>query len=165
VLNTAMIRRAAIVGAGGWDEKTRHCEDFDLWLRIAVQEGRFERHSRIIARYRLRGDSQSAAVGKMYEGRMYAYRKLLDNSALPPALVPLLQQRIATTSGDIALARGKEAFRGQNFALAGRCLAEASRHRGSIRLWALSMLLKTFPKLLYGLSRLRARLFARHKDA
>lgn len=164
VLNTAMIRREAIIEAGGWDETSRHSEDYDLWLRIAVQ-GKIQRHSRVVARYRLRGDSLSASTSKMFEGRMHAYLKLVDNPAFPQALVPLLQKRITTTKGDIALARGKEAFRDQDFPLAAKHLADAARYQHRVRLSLIASLLRLFPSLVHGLTRLRARLFTRYRDA
>jgi glycosyltransferase involved in cell wall biosynthesis len=156
VVNTPTIRRQAIIDAGGWDESSRHCEDYDLWLRIAVQKGKLKRHSHLIARYRVRSDGQTANAPKMWEGRMHAYLKLRENKLFPPALLPLLEQRIAATKGDIALARGKIAFQDRNFSLAARYVSEASSYRHSARLSAIAVLLKACPKLLYGLNRLRA---------
>ncbi|MCU1336617.1 MAG: glycosyl transferase [Bryobacterales bacterium] len=164
VINTPMIRREAIIHAGGWDETSFHCEDYDLWLRIALQ-GKLKRHPRVVARYRLRGGSLSGSTSKMCEGRMKAYHKLLDNSACPRALVPLVQERITITQGDIALARGKEAFRDQDFQLAATHLDNASKYKKKIKLSLVAILLRLVPKLLYSLARLRARVFTRYPDA
>ncbi|HEV1287092.1 MAG TPA: glycosyltransferase family A protein [Bryobacteraceae bacterium] len=164
VLNTSMVRRDAILHAGGWDQMCAPCEDYDLWLRIAMN-GKLERHTGLIARYRLRGDSLSSNPLRMYEARLRVYIKLRDNPALPSALAPLVQERIITTRGDIALGQGKEAFQHDDFVLAAAHLADAARLRRDKRLSLIALLLKVSPKLVHVLTRLRARLFPRYRDA
>jgi glycosyltransferase involved in cell wall biosynthesis len=164
VLNTSMVRRDAIVHAGGWDQMCAPCEDYDLWLRIAMH-GKLKRHPGLIARYRLRGDSLSSNPLRMYEARLRVYIKLGDNPALPSALAPLVQQRITTTRGDIALGQGKEAFEHGDFALASARLSDAAKLRRDKRLSLIALLLKVSPKLVHGLTRLRARLFTRYRNA
>jgi glycosyltransferase involved in cell wall biosynthesis len=164
VLNTSMVRREAILRAGGWDQVCAPCEDYDLWLRIAI-EGKLKRHSGLIARYRLRADSLSSNPIRMYEARLRVYLKLRDNPALSSALAPLVQQRITATSGDIALGQGKEALNNRDFALAATHLADAAKFRRDKRLSLIALLLRLSPKLVYGLTRLRARLFTRYRNA
>jgi glycosyltransferase involved in cell wall biosynthesis len=164
VLNTSMVRRDAILQAGGWDQMCAPCEDYDLWLRIAMQ-GKLKRHPAVIARYRLRGDSLSSNPLRMWEARLRVYRKLEGNPALPSALAPLLQQRITATRGDIALAQGKEALERGDFAVASARLSDAAQLRRDKRLSLIALLLKVNPKLVHGLTRLRTRLFTRYRNA
>lgn len=164
VLNTSMIQRDAILQAGGWDQMCSPCEDFDLWLRIAMQ-GKLKRHPTRIARYRLRGGSLSSNPLRMSEARLRVYRKLGDNPALPSALAPLVQLRITATCADIAFGQGKEAFEQGDFALASARLSDAAKLRRDKRLSLIALLLKVSPKLIHGLTRLRARLFTRYRNA
>jgi hypothetical protein len=76
-----------------------------------------------------------------------------------------VQQRISTTLGDIALAQGKEAFNRGDFAAASARLSEAAQLLRDKRLSLIALLLKVSPKLLHGLTRLRARLFTRYRNA
>jgi glycosyltransferase involved in cell wall biosynthesis len=49
---TAMMRRSAVVEAGGYDPKCAKAEDLDLWLRLA-ERGRLANLHEIVLRYRL----------------------------------------------------------------------------------------------------------------
>jgi glycosyltransferase involved in cell wall biosynthesis len=164
VINTSMVRREAIVEAGGWDESLRRCEDYDLWLRIAAKKRKFKRHSQVIARYRVRGDSLSANHAKMFEARMQTYLKLLDNADLPQGMISVLRERINDTTGDIAFALGKDAFRNRNFALAAQQLRKAADSRKSKRLSLIASLVEFSPNLLYTLTLLRSRLLSRYRN-
>jgi glycosyltransferase involved in cell wall biosynthesis len=162
VINTPTIRREAIIDAGGWDESSRRCEDLDLWLRIAAEQGKLKRHSRVIGRYRIRGGSLSKDVVKMGEGQIYVFRKLLTNPALPKNLIPLVHERIAAALAEIALVRGKDALRNQDFVLAKRFFTEASKLNRSNKMSAVALLP---PRLLYVLTRLRGWALSRYRDA
>jgi glycosyltransferase involved in cell wall biosynthesis len=165
VINTPMIRREAILAAGGWDETIRHSEDYDLWLRIAAGGGKLLRHSTLVARYRLRPDSLSSNVNRMFEGQIHAFEKLLRNAALSPALATLLERRIETARGDIAFYSGKHAFREGNAASAAAHFTEALKYRRSPKLWMVARLLTTCPWLLYAAFSLRARLSSRYRHS
>jgi hypothetical protein len=90
---------------------------------------------------------------------------LEGNPALPSALAPLVQQRITDTRGDIALVQAKEAFAQEDFALASARLSDAAKFRRDKRLSLIALLLKVSPKLVHGLTRLRARLLTRYRNA
>lgn len=162
VLNMSMVRRETIIKAGGWDEACLRCEDLDLWLRIAAEQGKLKRHSRVIGRYRIRGGSLSKNVIKMFEAQIYVFRKLLDNPALPQNLIPLVEEKIAGALASIALARGKEALRNQDFKLAKQFFTEASKLSPSSRMSAVAFLPA---RLLYAWTRLRGWALSRYRDA
>ncbi len=46
-----MVRKKAIINAGGYREEFRHVEDFDLYLRLS-RIGRFGNHSEVLLKYR-----------------------------------------------------------------------------------------------------------------
>jgi glycosyltransferase involved in cell wall biosynthesis len=51
-------RRAAHEAAGGWNAELRQWPDYDYWLRLGLQ-GPFERIPRVLAAFRVHGDSQT----------------------------------------------------------------------------------------------------------
>jgi GT2 family glycosyltransferase len=160
-----MIRREAIMAAGGWDETAWHSEDYDLWLRIAASGGKFLRHPKVVARYRSRPGSLSSNLSRMFEGQIHALGKLLRNPALSPAVVTSIERRIETAKGEMAFYSGKRAFREGNASLAAAHFAEALKYRRSVKLWIVTRLLTMCPWVLYATSALRGRLFARYRSS
>jgi glycosyltransferase involved in cell wall biosynthesis len=57
--SAVLLRRAALLELGGFDEDLRHCEDIDLWLRLCRAGWRFVHLPRATCGYRLRADSLS----------------------------------------------------------------------------------------------------------
>lgn len=57
---TAMMRRSAVVEAGGYDAGVSKAEDLDLWLRLA-ERGRLANLPEIVLRYRLSTEGISAS--------------------------------------------------------------------------------------------------------
>jgi glycosyltransferase involved in cell wall biosynthesis len=165
VLNTPMIRREVIIAAGGWDETSRHSEDYDLWLRIAASGGKLRRHGELIGRYRVRPDGLSRNEQRIAAGRIYAFTKLLSNVSLQPKLVPLIDDKIKTARADIALLNGKEALREGNVLLAATHIADAAKYKQNLRLGIIARLLRTFPWLVYAVFSLRARFWRRYRSA
>ena len=101
----------------------------------------------------------------MSEGRIHAFGRLLRNPSLPPALAPLVEERIEAAKGDIAFIRGRRAFRERNAASAAEYFNEVLKYRRSTKLWMVARALKFCPWLLFGLFSLRARLSSRYRKA
>ncbi len=162
VLNTAMMRRESLLEAGGWDEASRHSEDYDLWLRIAAR-GKLRRNSAVLAQYRLHKGSLSSNEVRMAEGRIRAFTKLLADPALPTQLAPLVRRKIEEANGAIALIRGKQAFNERNSRVAAKFLAEAARANPNRKVWLAARFVLYFPRLAYAVVALRARLVPRYR--
>jgi glycosyltransferase involved in cell wall biosynthesis len=76
---TAMIRRKAMVDAGGYDESLRPSEDLDLWLRLA-EIGKVANLPDFIIQYRIHDKSVSSAnidlqIRKAYEATERAWKR------------------------------------------------------------------------------------------
>jgi glycosyltransferase involved in cell wall biosynthesis len=78
---TVVVRREALLAAGGFDETLRLCEDYDLWLRLA-RIGPFARICSPLARYRTRQEGLSAG------NRMYTHQRYLEYIASIPNRFP-----------------------------------------------------------------------------
>lgn len=54
-VSTVMARRSALVRSGGFDERLAVAEDYDLWIRIAI-DGPIRADPEVLARYRFDGE-------------------------------------------------------------------------------------------------------------
>jgi GT2 family glycosyltransferase/SAM-dependent methyltransferase len=61
---TALYRRDALLTAGGFDEKLKRCEDYDLYLRLA-RDQLIASHSALVAEYRWHGRNMSRDSAEM----------------------------------------------------------------------------------------------------
>jgi glycosyltransferase involved in cell wall biosynthesis/SAM-dependent methyltransferase len=61
---TALYRRDALLTAGGFDEKLRRCEDYDLYLRLA-RSHLIASHPALVAEYRWHGRNMSRDTAEM----------------------------------------------------------------------------------------------------
>jgi hypothetical protein len=61
---SALLRRAAVVEAGGFDESLPACEDYDLYLRLAARH-EVRSHPAVVAAYRIHDSNMSTDTGLM----------------------------------------------------------------------------------------------------
>ena len=55
-----MMRKDAVVAAGGYRRMFSHCEDYDLWLRISELGYGIENYAKPLLYYRVHGENVSA---------------------------------------------------------------------------------------------------------
>lgn len=70
-------RRVDFERVGGFDESMTHAEDFDLWVRLMLLGGHARFIDAILADYRVRSQSASAADQKMLKGNILTFEKAL----------------------------------------------------------------------------------------
>jgi len=145
ISSCTVARRESIVKAGMFDEGFRHCEDFDLWLRIAFTGARMRYQADLLASHRVRQGSLSACAQSMRKGRTDVYRKVA-------ATLPLSdQQRSIATSvlrrldAVIELETGKQLLLEGKYVEAVSVLRRANQHFRSGRIAALILLLHAMP--------------------
>jgi glycosyltransferase involved in cell wall biosynthesis len=95
ILSCTVARRETILKAGLFDETFWHCEDFDLWLRIAFRGAKMACWNEILARHQVRAGSLSGSPQSMRKGRIRAYEKALCLPGLNEA-----QRRMASQMRD-----------------------------------------------------------------
>ncbi len=61
-VNTCLIRKALVEAIGGFDPRVVHCEDWDLWQRVARQGARFAAIPEVLAFYRMQPNSRSTNI-------------------------------------------------------------------------------------------------------
>lgn len=71
-------RRADHAAVGGFDSTMTHVEDFDFWVRLLLLGGHARYLDAVLADYRVRGNSASAAAERMIKGGIRTYEKALE---------------------------------------------------------------------------------------
>ncbi len=71
-------RRTDFELIGGFDPAMTHAEDFDLWVRLMLLGGHALYIDRVLADYRVRGQSASASELKMLKGNIQTFEKALE---------------------------------------------------------------------------------------
>lgn len=61
-IHAVLVRRAAVMAAGGFDTSLQNAEDYALWLRVGIT-GPVVRIPRVLAYYHFHGDAQASAQG------------------------------------------------------------------------------------------------------
>ena len=128
VLSTVVVRREAIVAAGRFDEGLRRGQDFDLWLRLALQGAQMAHQPHILAERVVRGEPPADEAVSELERTLsvlerFARRHLLDARTRTALRIRTMQliDRLEIEQGKLRILEG-------NFAAAEYHLA-ATRER------------------------------------
>jgi len=108
ILSCTVARRETILQAGLFDESFWHCEDFDLWLRIAFSGARMACWNEILAVHHVRAGSLSATKQSMRKGRKRAYEKALAMPGISDAQRSIASRMRDRWGAEIELEDGKE---------------------------------------------------------
>ncbi len=100
------IERSLFDRAGGFDERLEACEDYDLWLRIALDEGVGLVDEKLVVKHGGHDDQLSRRHWGMDRFRVYAIMKLLRERADDMAPRRRDAARKAARSRCVILARG-----------------------------------------------------------
>jgi GT2 family glycosyltransferase len=145
ILSCTLARKETILQAGLFDESFWHCEDFDLWLRIAISGARMAYQKEVLASHHFLEGSLSAAPQSMRKGRKRAYEKALDTPGLNDT-----QRTIATRMRDhwgalIELEDGKQLLLQARYGDARAKLRSANNYFRSAKISAAMALLWIAP--------------------
>jgi GT2 family glycosyltransferase len=98
-----LAERRAVLAAGSFDENLRACEDWDLWIRMAVRGAELINVDRVGAYYRRHSTSMSAGKFRMWEAalrvRWKAFHQFTPDSPsldFSPDMKRLCRRTIAT---------------------------------------------------------------------
>lgn len=101
--------------AGLFDEGLRHCEDYDLWLRIAYRRGRIAYHRRVLGRYRSHPGSLSYNAIPMLKALIQVYERALSTMDVNEDTRALLRHQFNKTQAQLELEVGRESLAHGNF--------------------------------------------------
>lgn len=136
-ISGTVVRRQAVINAGGFDERLAMCDDYEMWLRLAFRGARITYYSDVLSRIRIgRPSSLSSSKSKM----VAAYVRILLNVEAEWKLSveqrALLAEKLRQVQALLSLELGKEFLRKGEFGQARIQLKQANSHlrRGKLRL-------------------------------
>ena len=154
VTSTVVTRRQAVLDAGGFDDALRHCEDFDLWLRLATR-GTIVARPDVLGKRRLLASSQSASPETMLRAQIAVRRRFLARHALGQAVQADCDATDRRCEAEIALLEGHRLLDAGDAPAARAALARAARDLPGFRLGAMLRLLDLAPSVAVALHRWR----------
>ena len=113
--STTVASRTALIEAGLFDEHMNRCEDFDLWLRMAMNGTPMTRHSQPTACRALMSDGLSANGYAMKCARIAVFSKILKHFALTEEQQQQLASRRKFTEAMAHLDRFKVCIQSGDF--------------------------------------------------
>jgi glycosyltransferase involved in cell wall biosynthesis len=152
--STVMARRQAVVDAGGFDDTLHRCEDFDLWLRLALR-GRLLYTREILGRRRLHPSSQSAAPTAMLRAQVDVRRRFVAATPLDDDARRAADATDRRCEAQLALADGQRLLADGDAVGARQALALAAESLPSLKLAATLRLLAVAPSIAIALQRWR----------
>ena len=81
--STVVASRSCLTAAGLFDEGLRCAQDYDLWLRVAVQGYRIAYLPEPLTEYRMHGDAVSGNAALVNASTEHVLERLFDSGALP----------------------------------------------------------------------------------
>lgn len=144
----SVFRRRVYDTIGSFDETMRTNEDYDFWLRAATAGFRFVRNDRPSARYRVRGDSLSAAEITMLRGILRVYGKLRQALTDRPDALPLVDAQIGRFESELLTVEARTALGMGDFRAARERLTLLRARHGGAALGAACLLARWSPRSL-----------------
>lgn len=164
VTSAAVARREALLKAGLFDERFRHCEDFDLWARILLCGFRIDYASQIQIVHRsgigLSSDSES-----MKRSLLAVYQKMASHLPLSETQKRLVITQQDRAEGDLQLSLCKKALLAGDLPEASRAADSARKVLNTWRVRAVVWALRAAPHLFAALYPLYVRILARRNRA
>lgn len=160
-ISTVVVRKTALVKAGGFDEKLARCDDYDMWVRAAFHGAKIGYGRTVQARLNAgRPNSLSEERGKMVEGYWIILEKFSRTLPLTDVDCAIVDKRAAEIKANFLVEQGKKQLKASEFRKAAGFFAEANGTLKSPRLSLVLFGLKFFPGLTRKLAASRNRLMA-----
>ena len=146
-------RRAALLGAGLFDDRFRRSEDAHLWLKLALNGGRIAWQPTVLVRHRRREGSLSHDTPAMVRAYIDVLVDIDARFTLTSAQRTLLRRQISRREALVALDEGKQAFVAGRYpeavAALGRARSAEPGLARQLRFGALQLGVRIAPRLLH----------------
>ena len=136
-ISGTVVRRKAVIDAGGFDERLAMCDDYEMWLRLAFHGARITYYSDVLSRIRIgRPASLSSSKSKMVAAFVTILLNVKAEWNLSGEQRALLAEKLSQEEALLALEMGKELLRKGEFGQARIQLEKANSHlgRGKLKL-------------------------------
>jgi hypothetical protein len=160
-ISTVVIRKTALVRAGGFDEKLPRCDDYDMWVRAAFHGAKIGYGRKVQARLNAgRPNSLSEERLKMVEAYWNILEKFDRTLPLSDADRAVVRKRADEIKGNFLVEQGKSQLKAGEFGKAREFFAEANKNRKAARLSLLLFGLRIAPHLTRTLAGFRNRMMS-----
>ena len=156
-MSTVVCSRDSLISAGYFDEGLLRCEDFEMWLRMALRRARMAYVPEVQVFHRINDAGLSADKLSMKKDRVRVYEKVAANFPLSPPQKHVLQALIARTQADCYVDVLKKALEHGDYAQAIGAAQQASLARKDWKLKASLWGLRLTPGLFRQLHLVRLR--------
>ena len=162
--SSAVVSREALVQVGMFDEQFRRCEDYDLWLRLAIAGVRmtFTREVQIAHRP---ANGLAADGDLMKQALIAVYQKTLATQKLTEQQTSIVRAKIANISLAIHFERAKRFLLAGKFGEAVECIDRAKAITPLWKLRVAELGLRLSPRVLQSLYRAHLRRVENRKRA
>lgn len=147
ITSGTLVRRKAVVEAGGFDENFRCAEDHDLWLRLVHRGCRIDYQRKVLLHHLVRPDSQGSPAGSLIAGEIEVLHKLDRDLELDSHARSTLAERLRTAKVLLARIRGRNSLLVGDHRKAYAFFEEATSLASSPKLRALLFGLRVAPRL------------------
>jgi glycosyltransferase involved in cell wall biosynthesis len=143
-----VVRKAAVMDAGLFDERFCGAEDYDLWVRIAKHGGRMMRQNKVLGLYRVHSASLSANSERMIEEWLRVLRNFHQVLELTPKTQRLLDTTVRRAQAHLELAKGNRYLSSGQTDLARSSFERAQEFFQTRKLSLVGIGLKVAPRLV-----------------
>ena len=134
LLSGAVVRRSAMIEAGGFNTEIKRGADFDMWLRMARRGARFTYQRKVLVLHRIHEANVSGTALNEAERPLRILERTVSTMSLSYRESRAAEGRIRELQAALAREQGKELLRRGDFAAARR---EFTRARQGISSWIL----------------------------
>jgi GT2 family glycosyltransferase len=160
--SSVVVLRGALLQAGLFDETMYHCEDFDLWLRLAGMGVGIEYDREVQVGHRL-GSGLAASSDLMKKGRARAYEKFAASSAVRDSQRGIIASKLKALDFEIHVELAKQQLLAGNYRAALSEVRLARSIAGERKLHWAELGLLCFPSGLRWVYRTYAQQLQRYK--
>jgi glycosyltransferase involved in cell wall biosynthesis len=158
IFGGATARRETLLRVGLYDEDLWSGEDFELWLRVLRTGGRVIYNDRVLAYYRIRETSHTSNELSLATNVLKVLDKVEKEMNLTADERAILSRQRAVVVAKLSFMEGKRAFIGGDTRAAIAQLRLAANHRTNWKLRVAIVALRTAPRILLSIYRMRQQL-------
>lgn len=103
---TTVVKKSALTEAGHFNQTLREVEDYDLWLRLAIQGATFYGSAKPLALYRINPKGLSSNTLKMAKTQLQVYKRLLADA--PSEFTVDIKQQVVIFSVEVLHQRRRQ---------------------------------------------------------
>lgn len=148
ITSSVVARRSKVVAVGGFDERFRNSQDFDLWLRLAKHGARFTYQKRVLVHRRIYEGSLASNPVDSLEGEIKVLENARDKGDLTAAEQSVLLETLELRRAMAGVWKGKQKLSIGQFDSALRDFDLANHYFRSWKLRMVTLWLRLAPRSL-----------------